>query len=386
MTTGPLEWPVSGGHRSRIVRGGPGPGRFQGLTQWVGWGYHGLVKQPKRTYSSGNEALDERLWELVKDLPRGDAQLVFDMLVTAMRLAKPPISRLDRKIAATALKEMRYAFSVFAPYRHVRKVTMFGSARVAKGDPEYAVARDFSKKMVEKDWMIVTGAGPGIMEAGHEGAGGERSFGVNILLPFESAANPIIAGDPKLVNFKYFFTRKLSFIKESDAFVLLPGGFGTLDEAFELITLIQTGKSDLHPIVMLDVEGGSYWRSFDLYIRDELLAHRYISESDLSLFRYTDSIDEAVEELERFYRIYHSQRYVGDRLVLRLTKMPPEEYLARLSEEFGDILEGPIIATEVSPVEVRDADEVDLPRIALKWDRIQTGRLRSLIDRLNELD
>ena len=233
--------------------------------------------------------------------------------------------------------------------------------------------------------MVVTGAGPGIMEAGHEGAGGDRSFGVNIMLPFEATANPIIAGDPKLINFKYFFTRKLMFIKESDAFVLLPGGFGTLDEAFELLTLIQTGKSDLHPIVMLDVPGGTYWKSFDRYIRDELLAHGYITESDLSLFRYTDNIDEAVEEIEGFYRVYHSQRYVNDRLVLRLNRKPTPEQIQELSEEFADILDGPIDPTEPSPGEIKDDDVVDLPRIALNFDRMHAGRLRTLVDRLNSL-
>jgi uncharacterized protein (TIGR00730 family) len=338
-----------------------------------------------RRYSTGDEQVDQRLRELVEDLSPGDAQLVFEMMTTALRLAQDPISRLDRKIANTALKEMRYAFSVFAPYRNVRKVTIFGSSRTKPTDPEYVIARDFSKMIADRNWMVVTGAGPGIMEAGHEGAGGDRSFGVNILLPFEAAANPFIAGDPKLVNFKYFFTRKLMFIKESDAFVLLPGGFGTLDEAFELLTLIQTGKSDLHPIVMLDVPGGTYWKSFDRYIREELLAQGYISESDLALFRYTDSIDAATEEIECFYRVYHSQRYVSDRLVLRLTRMPNPAQLESLSKEFSDILDGLIVPAEPSPGEVRDNDVVDLPRIALNFDRIHAGRLRKLVDELNKL-
>jgi uncharacterized protein (TIGR00730 family) len=343
------------------------------------------MKRAKRVYSTGDSHLDERLRELVADLPPTDAQLVFEMMTTAMRLAKDPISRLDRKIANTALKEMRYAFSVFAPYRHVRKATIFGSSRTRKEDPEYALARDISRMLAEQDWMIVTGAGPGIMEAGHEGAGGARSFGVNILLPFEAVANPVIAGDPKLINFKYFFTRKLMFIKESDAFILMPGGFGTLDEAFELLTLIQTGKSDLHPIVMLDVPGGTYWKSFDRYVHDEILSHGYISESDLALFTYTDDVDQAVNEVLRFYRVYHSQRYVGDRLVLRLTRMPDDEDLKRLSDEFQDILDGPIEPTDPSPGERRDGDVVDLPRIALEFDRIHAGRLRQLVDRLNDL-
>jgi len=341
------------------------------------------VKPPR--YTTGDPYVDERLREMVAGLDSFDAQMVFEMMTTALALAKDPISRLDRKIANSALKEMRYAFSVFAPYRHVRKATIFGSSRTAKGRPEYALARDFSRTIADRGWMIVTGAGPGIMEAGHEGAGGDRSFGVNIVLPFEATANPYIAGDPKLINFKYFFTRKLMFIKESEAFVLMPGGFGTLDEAFELLTLIQTGKSDLHPIVMLDVPGGTYWKSFDRYLREELLDHGYISDSDLNLFMYTDDITQAVEEIERFYRVYHSQRYVNDRLILRLNVMPTEGQLGELSEEFGDVLEGPIQPVEPSAGEIRDNDVVELPRIALNFDRIHAGRLRMLVDRLNAM-
>ncbi|CAN5826761.1 TIGR00730 family Rossman fold protein [soil metagenome] len=342
------------------------------------------MKPPKPPYTTGDPQVDERLREMVAEFPPVDAQLVFEMMASALELAKDPISRLDRKIASTALKEMRYAFSVFAPYRNVRKATIFGSSRTAKGRPEYALARDFSRTIADRGWMIVTGAGPGIMEAGHEGAGGTRSFGVNIILPFEATANPFIAGDPKLINFKYFFTRKLMFIKESDAFVLMPGGFGTLDEAFELLTLIQTGKSDLHPIVMLDVPGGTYWKSFDRYLREELLAYGYIAESDLNLFTYTDDINVGVKEIEQFYRVYHSQRYVNNRLILRLNIAPTEEQLEALSQEFGDILEGPIDAVGPSSGEKRDNDFVDLPRIALNFDRIHAGRLRRLVDRLNE--
>jgi len=307
-------------------------------------------------------------------------------MASAIRLAKDPVTRLDRKIANTALKEMRYAFSVFAPYRDARKVTIFGSARTKKGDPNYELAKEFSREISDRGWMIVTGAGPGIMQAGHEGAGGAKSFGVNIVLPFEAKANPFILGDPKLINFKYFFTRKLMFIKESDAFVLMPGGFGTLDEAFELLTLIQTGKSDLHPIVMLDVPGGTYWKFFDRYLREELLAGGYITESDLNLFMYTDDIHKAVTEIENFYRVYHSQRYVKDRLVLRLSAMPGSSQLAALSEEFADILDGPIVPEAPSSGEIRDDDYIDLPRVALNFDRIHAGRLRVLVDRLNELE
>ena len=207
--------------------------------------------------------LQALLHDYLGDLKGTDAELAEEIITTALKLGREQVSRLDRKIVNSALKEMRYAFRVFAPYKSVRKVSIFGSARTAKGDPAYEAARLFSREIAERGWMVITGAGPGIMEAGHEGAGGARSFGANIQLPFEAKPNPVIANDSKLINFKYFFTRKLTFMKEADAFVLLPGGFGTMDEAFELLTLVQTGKTDLHPIVMLDPPGGSYWTKWD---------------------------------------------------------------------------------------------------------------------------
>ncbi|MGH2689597.1 MAG: LOG family protein, partial [Actinomycetota bacterium] len=218
-----------------------------------------------------------------------------------------------------------------------------------------------------------------------EGAGREKSFGVNIRLPFEQEPNPAINRDPKLVTFRYFFTRKLMFIKEADAFVLLPGGFGTLDEAFELLTLVQTGKSDMHPIVLLESPGSTYWESFNRYVREELLDRGYIDRDDLSLFYCTQSVEEAVAEIEQFYRVYHSQRYVRDRLIIRLTALPTEESLAALSEEFADLLRKPIVVVAASPGEIADHDVPDLPRIALELTRHRAGRMRQLIDRLNEL-
>jgi hypothetical protein len=208
---------------------------------------------------------------------------------------------------------------------------------------------------------------------------------VGIRLPFEAKANPVIAGDPKLMNFKYFFTRKLMFIKEADAFVLLPGGFGTLDEAFELLTLVQTGKSDMHPIVLLEPPGSTYWESFNRYVGEELLDRGYIDRDDLSLFHCTQSVEDAVAEIEQFYRVYHSQRYVRDRLVIRLTGLPAEESLAALSEEFADLLRKPIVVVGPSPGEIADHDVPELPRIVLEPTRHRAGRMRQLIDRLNEL-
>lgn len=338
----------------------------------------------RRPYSTGDSSVDAQLRELVSQCGDQDADLLLEMFTTVFRIGRDPITRGERKIMNSALKEMRYAFRVFAPYRHVRKASIFGSARVSREMPAYEMARRFSMEIADRGWMVVTGAGPGIMEAGHEGAGGDRSFGANILLPFEAKPNPVIAGDPKLINFKYFFTRKLIFMKESDAFVLLPGGFGTLDEAFELLTLVQTGKSDLNPIVMLDYPGGTYWKTFETYLTEQLLAHAYIDEFDLNLFRTVEDPVDAVQEIETFYRVYHSQRYVGDRLILRLNSLPDSRTLAALSEEFSDIMDGSIEVTEPAPVEIRDNDEPDRPRIAFRFDRMHVGRLRMLVDKLNQ--
>ena len=325
------------------------------------------------------------LQEFVANLDPTDQRIALESIGTLLQLARDEgVSRLDRKIANTALKEMRHAFNVFAPFRGTRKVTIFGSARTPKDDPEYIATTEFARQIAAIGWMVVTGAGPGIMEAGHEGAAAERSIGVNILLPFEAKPNPVIADNPKLINFKYFFTRKLMFIKESDGFLLAPGGFGTLDETFELLTLIQTGKSDLHPIVMLDAPGGDYWLGFETFLKKELLRRGFVDEADFGLFSMTDRPEEAVREITNFYRVYHSERYVGGHLVFRLNLMPDEHTLKDLSAEFADVLEGPIEVVEPSPAEKRDNDFVELPRIALSFDRQRTGRLRQLIDRLNE--
>ncbi len=240
------------------------------------------------------------------------------------------------------------------------------------------------RKIAESGWMVITGAGPGIMQAGIEGAGPENSFGVNIVLPFESEATPLIAGDSKLINFKYFFTRKLMFMKESSGFVLLPGGFGTMDEAFELLTLTQTGRSPLTPIVLLDPPGSTYWSTWRSFIEEELARRGLISPEDSSLVLITDSVDAAVEELTGFYSVYHSSRFVGRRLILRLSEEVEDALLERLNREFGDIVEaGAIERVEPSPSEVADGDLPDLPRLGLRFDRRSYSRLRLLIDTLN---
>jgi uncharacterized protein (TIGR00730 family) len=312
-------------------------------------------------------------------------QLVQQLKETADKLIRDQTNRGDIKLLSTALKELRYAFKVFAPYRNRRKVTVFGSARLPLEHPACEQAVKFSRMVAEAGYMVITGAASGIMEAGHVGAGRENSIGVNILLPFEQSANPIIRGDNKLMHLKYFFTRKLLFVKESDAVALFPGGFGTQDEGFEVLTLVQTGKSHLFPIVLVDEPGGDYWRRWRSYVEDVMLKRGMISPADLALFKVTDSADEAAAEVFDFYRVYHSMRYVKEDLVLRLQRAPSEALLRRIREEFHDIVNGggTFELTAALPAEANDTHLAALPRLRFHFDRRSLGRLRMLIDLIN---
>jgi len=322
--------------------------------------------------------------------PNGDGPISTDSLIDeiheiADRLQKDGATRGDVKILSRTLKELRYAFKVFAPYRGRRKVSIFGSARIGPDHPVYQQAETFGRAMADAGWMVITGASSGIMEAGHVGAGREHSMGVNILLPFEQSTNRIIAGDPKLVHLKYFFTRKLLFVKESDAVALFPGGFGTMDEGFEVLTLVQTGKREMIPLVFVDEPGGDYWKNWDDHIRKNLLAHRYISEADLSLYKVTDDVTQASAEVLKFYRVFHSMRFVYDRLVLRLQRRPGPELMDRLNIEFRDILvDGTFELTGPLDEEAGDDHLADLPRLVFHFDRKGLGRLRQLIDTIND--
>ncbi len=315
----------------------------------------------------------------------GIEQLAQQIRETADKLIRDGATRGDVKLLSTALKELRYAFKVFTPYRHLRKVTVFGSARLPASNPAYAQAVEFSRRVAEAGWMVITGAASGIMEAGHVGAGREKSIGVNILLPFEQEANPIIRGDLKLMHLKYFFTRKLLFVKESDAVALFPGGFGTQDEGFEVLTLVQTGKSQIFPIVMVDQPGGDYWIQWRRYIEDQLLGRKLISPADMSLFKVADSVQDAVAEVFNFYRVYHSMRYVRGELVLRLQHELSGELLERIRTNYADILvAGTFDQTEALPEEANDTHIAHLPRLRFRFDRRSLGRLRQLIDAINQ--
>jgi len=338
----------------------------------------------RRRTGSGDRALDEQIGALVESVDVSDPDLLEAAVETLFRASRTA-NRGEMKLIARSLRELGRAFRIFAPYRDRRKVSIFGSARTPAGDPDYAIAREFGEAIVSRGWMVITGAGPGVMAAGHEGAGAPNSFGVGIKLPFEQAANGFIAGDPKLIDFKYFFTRKIMFMKESDAFVLLPGGFGTLDEAFELLTLMQTGKTQIRPIVLLAPPDSGYWLEWLTFVRDHLVARNLASPEDLALFAPASSAGDAVDAIERFYRNYDSARYVGERLLLRMRRAPDHAALAAINRDFKDLVaRGRIERSPVTPAERKDQDRLDCERLAF-YPKHNFGRLRQLIDRLNDL-
>ena len=315
----------------------------------------------------------------------GRAQLIAEIKETADKLDRDQASRGDLKLLSRALKELRYAFKVFTPYRRTKKVTVFGSARTPADHPEYIASVEFGRRLAEAGWMVVTGAGGGIMEGAHVGAGQAMSMGVNIMLPFEQEANPIINKDEKLVTFRYFFTRKLMFVKEVHAVVLFPGGFGTQDELFEVLTLVQTGKRDMLPIVCVDAPGGTYWTAWLEFIREQLLSRKLVSPHDLSLVRVTDSVEAAFDEVMRFYSVYDSMRYIREKLVLRLHSPISEELLEKLNVEFADILiSGRIERTDAHPFELDEGHLINHSRLSLHFNRRDAARLRQLIDAIND--
>lgn len=321
--------------------------------------------------------------------PEDQASRVDDLIdlikETADKLSRDKASRGDVKILSRALRELRYAFKVFQQHRRQKKVTVFGSARTKPHELAYQQAVKLGKAMANAGWMVVTGAASGIMEAGHEGAGREHSMGINIMLPFEQSANPIINNDPKLVHMKYFFTRKLMFVKECDGVVCLPGGFGTLDEALEVLTLLQTGKRDMVPVVLLDAPGGGYWKSFHQYVIDHLLAAKLISPEDLSLYLVTDNVEAAVKEVTGFFHVYHSMRYVKNRLVFRLKQELSADKLAGIQKDFADILvEGTFEQRGPHSIEKDEPELASLSRLSFCFNRRNLGRLRQLIDTINK--
>lgn len=329
--------------------------------------------------------LAELLPRIQGEKPSREEAYVRETVETALRLLRDGTGTGDLKLLNAALRELRYAFKVFAPYQHVRKVSAFGSARTPATAPAYRTAKEFARAIADHGYMVITGGGDGIMRACQEGAGRARSFGVNIRLPFEQEPNEFISNDPKLVTFRYFFTRKLMFVKEADAVVLFPGGFGTHDEGYEVLTLVQTGKSRPLPIVYLDAPRGTFWKTWLRYVHDHLLRNALISEEDLALFKVTDSVEAAIEEIVGFHRVYHSSRFVGRDFVVRLARPLAPRVVQALARDFPDLLaEGGMELRPALPVESEQEPELDaLPRLVFRLVPGRAGRLRQLIDRLN---
>jgi uncharacterized protein (TIGR00730 family) len=341
------------------------------------------VVKEKQTLGSTDQK--ELIRSLIKQQTGGaNPDLVEEIITDALKLLRDVPHRGDVRVIQTAVRELRNALRLFAPYAGVRKVTLFGSARTQPNRKEYQQAVDLGRRLAAAGYMVITGAGPGIMQAGHEGAGPAMSFGVNIRLPWEQAPNPVIERDKKLIHSKYFFTRKFIFVRHADAFALFPGGFGTLDEGYEALTLMQTGKSRLMPLILIDKPGGTYWKTWDRNVRDHLLRSQLISSEDLHLYQITDSAEEAVKWITRFYRNYHSMRFVKKLLVIRLQHVPSPSALASVNKDFADIITGQAIRRiEPTAEEQEDGDVLNLPRIALGFNRRNYGRLRQLIDVLN---
>jgi uncharacterized protein (TIGR00730 family) len=333
--------------------------------------------------------VQNKLSQMITDISGVEAKkyehrLVKDLMTAALKLLPDGRDTGELKLMTAAVKELRYAYRVFGQYPNIRKVTIFGSARTPEEHADYAAAVDFSRIMAEHNWMAITGAGDGIMKAGHEGPGREASFGVAIRLPFETSANTVIAGDEKLINFRYFFTRKLMFLSQCDAVAVYPGGFGTMDEVYEVLTLVQTGKSSMIPIVLLEGEGINYWDEWHDFVTEKLLGHGMINDEDRCLYKVCKTANEGVEEIERFYRNYHSSRYVRDDYIIRMNYAISEEDLAEINEEFAPLVKtGKIVQCGPYPEE---SDHLDMPRLAFTHTRYHYAVVRKLIDRINMCD
>jgi len=335
-----------------------------------------------KTNGPADEAID-RLMTLVGGVRR--PELVRELILASLKAGQEDDEKADLKLMNSSLKEMRFTAKIFGPYRRVRKISVFGSARTPVGTPAYRMARDLGRRLAEAGYMVITGGGPGIMQAVNEGAGTEHSFGINIRLPFEQKPNPVVDGNPRHINYKYFFNRKVAFLKEAHAVVLFPGGFGTLDEGMETLTLSQTGKHYPQPIIMVDVPGSDYWQAWRRFMQDHLLEARFIRPEDLDLFTITDDIAQVVGIIEDFYRCYHSMRYVGTQLVIRMKRVLTPEEMKRIETDFKDLLVpgGRYRQGAALPEEHDDPEELHLPRLILDFNRTSFARLKAMIDVIN---
>ncbi len=344
-------------------------------------------KRIKLYFHKSNGPADKAIKELM-DMVGGiyRPEYVREMIIAALKAGQEDEDKADLKLMNTTLKEMRFTAKIFGPYRSVKKVTVFGSARVKPHEPVYHMARLLGKKLKQAGYMVITGGGPGIMQAANEGAGPEYSFGINIKLPFEQKANPVIQGNSKSILYKYFFNRKVAFIKEAHAIVLFPGGFGTLDEAMETMTLVQTGKRDIIPLILIEPYGTTYWQTWMNFLKTELLERGYIKKSDFSLFELVDSPEKAVERINFFYKRFHSLRYVNNKLVIRMTSPLEPEKIKKFNTMFSDILEhgGKIsVLAKPLPEEANEPDLMHLPRLLIDFNKRSFSRLREMINEIN---
>ena len=344
-----------------------------------------MTKRVSKEYETGDKALDNLIDELVKrSAGPGTEYLMREILTTAVKLGMESSDEGDLRLVNNTLKELRYSFKIFAPYREVKKVIIFGSARSKESSSEYKMAQEFAQKLTTKGYMIVTGGGPGVMEAGNKGAKAGKEFALNIRLPFEQMPNPYIDEKDKIINFKYFFTRKLIFVKETDATALFPGGFGTNDEGFEMLTLIQTGKSRPRPVVLMEPKGSTYWAAWEDFVKNQLVKTGFINKQDLNLYRIVRTVDEAIKYIEDYYRVYHSIRYVSGLTVLRLNQEISEKTLKVINQKFKDILtSGEIKKSSPTDKEIQKGEYLSLPRLIMNFNLRDYGRLCEMIQVIN---
>lgn len=336
-------------------------------------------------FSRANGELDELVDDIIRLARANHPGIVREMIISALKAGQDTDYLADLKLMRTTMKEMRYTNKVFGPYRDRRKVTIFGSARTAPSEPIYRKCVTFSRMLAERGYMVITGGGGGVMQAGNEGAGAENSFAVNIRLPFEQETNPVMSASKHVITYKYFFNRKVAFLKEAEAVALFPGGFGTLDEAMETLTLVQTGKNPPIPLILIDDDDGDYWENWFQFIKKTLLTRGLISGEDFSLFTITRDPAEAVQVIDEFYRVYHSSRFVGNRLVIRLNKDLGAEDVETLEREFAEIIE-PGSALQLSgplPEEQDQPDLLHLPRLSFEFNHKSYGLLKAFIRRIN---
>ena len=335
---------------------------------------------------NSNEALISAHEVLTADCKDLRSSLYKDLVMNALKCKRDELDILDLKVISRALSEFRHAARAFKPYRNIRKVSMFGSARVTSDSTYYQAAVKFGQLAAEEGYMVITGGAEGIMRAGIEGAGPEKSFGVNIQLPLEQEANKIIQKDPKSINFKYFFIRKVFFVMEADAVALFPGGFGTHDEGFEVLTLLQTGKAPPMPVILIESPGDNYWEEWDRFIRLQLLSRQLISSEDLSFYTIVNSPEQARNYIKFYYSTYHSLRQVKNTLVLRLEKELQDNQVIELNQKFADLIEwGEIKKTLPLAEEVDEPDLLNKPRISFMYNKKSAGRLNEMILTINKM-